>query len=83
MPLYFTCAKLLGNDEISNKHLNFCFYNVGPFGFEKTFLNCRSVLMLNGEDHRYPAVEEFIKIDLKGIRLLASSSYIEVTLVPR
>ncbi len=40
------------------------------------FLYCRSVLVLHEEDHRYPAVEEFIKRDLRGIRLLASSSYI-------
>jgi hypothetical protein len=41
------------------------------------FLYCRSVLvLLHAEDHRYPTVEEFIKIDLRGIPLLASSSYI-------
>jgi hypothetical protein len=43
-------ATALVNDKISNKHLDFSFYNFGRFGFEKSFLSnyaCISVLSVS------------------------------------
>lgn len=47
------------------------------------FLNGMSEVLLHGGGCRYSAAEEFIEIDLKGIRLLASFSCTKVTSAQR